>query len=134
MMCIRDHQRTGRAAPGGNRTMSYVTTRMNRFGLTTLCVVGTLAGPAFAEDASDAALEEIVVSAQKRTESLKDVPISISVYTGEEITRSRIESLQDYMQQTPNVSFNNGGTSPSYDMGIRGVSNIGGASNVFGVY
>lgn len=114
--------------------MSYVISRMNRFGLSTLCAFGSFAGPAGAQDANDAVLEEIIVSAQKRTESLKDVPISISVYTGEEIARSRIESLQDYMQQTPNVSFNNGGTSASYDMGIRGVSNIGGASNVFGVY
>ena len=114
--------------------MSYVTTKLNRMSLAMLCALSTLTGRVDAQDAGEGALEEIVVSAQKRVESLKDVPISISVFSGEEIERSRIESLQDYMQQTPNVSFNNGGTPASFELGIRGVSNIGGASNVFGVY
>lgn len=100
-----------------------------------LCALGVCCLPGVSTHAAEeVTLEEILVTAQRRAESLRDVPISISVYSGEQIESGRIESLQDYMQQTPNVAFNNGGTATSYDLGIRGVSNIGGASNVFGVY
>ena len=40
------------------------------------------------------ALEEVVVTAQKRVESLQDVPISVTAISGEQIQDASIRSLQ----------------------------------------
>lgn len=49
------------------------------------------------------ALEEIVVTARKREESLQDVPISVQVISGKEIQRQNIINLQDLSAQVPNL-------------------------------
>ena len=57
-----------------------------------------LANPAMSQEAVDedsAGLSEIVVTAQKRTENLQDVPISISVLGSEGIENRHIQSLLD---------------------------------------
>lgn len=113
--------------------LNYRSKRRAGFAMFCVCSGSFLPG-CWVQAADDVMLEEVLVTAQRRVESLRDVPISISVYSSEDIDTGRIEGLQDYMQQTPNVAFNNAGTSTSYEIGIRGVSNIGGASNVFGVY
>ena len=50
-------------------------------------------------------LEEVVVTAQKRAESLQDVPISIAVVSGEEITQLSIFDFTETAQLTPGVNF-----------------------------
>ena len=45
------------------------------------------------------ALEEVVVTAQKRTESLQDVPISVTAISGELIQDSNIPVLLQLVQQ-----------------------------------
>ena len=52
-----------------------------------------------------ATLEEVIVTAQKRAESLQDVPISVSVLKGEKITQAGMQKLQDAMVYIPNVSI-----------------------------
>lgn len=50
-----------------------------------------------------AVLEEIVVTAQKRAESLQDVPISVAAITGEAITNNGINRLDDIDEFVPNL-------------------------------
>ena len=50
------------------------------------------------------ALEEVVVTAQKRTESLQDVPISVTAISGEQIAQNSIRSFSDLGQYVPNFS------------------------------
>lgn len=71
-------------------------------------------------------LEEIVVSAQRRDESLRDVPISVVAIDSEAIERQNIKEAQDYLVLTPNVTFAEEaqGGSRSMSISIRGVSNI----------
>ena len=52
-----------------------------------------------------ATLEEVIVTAQKRAESLQDVPISVSAMNGEKITQAGIQKLQDAVAYIPNVSI-----------------------------
>ena len=59
-----------------------------------------------ASDAGNFALEEVVVTARKRTESLQDVPISITAFTAEAIEQRGIENVYDLAKLTPNLSFN----------------------------
>jgi outer membrane receptor protein involved in Fe transport len=47
-------------------------------------------------------LEEIVVTARKREESLQDVPIAVSVSSGEELRSKNVVNLQDLSLQVPN--------------------------------
>jgi iron complex outermembrane receptor protein len=50
-------------------------------------------------------LEEVVVTAQKRTESLQDVPISMSVLGAEELTELNIFDFTETAKLTPGVNL-----------------------------
>ena len=66
-----------------------------------------------------AALEEVIVTATKRTETLQDVPISVGVVTGETVDKYNLmgfEALQDYV---PNLLVQE--TLGSYQIRIRGL-------------
>ena len=69
--------------------------------------------------AQNLALEEVTVTAQKRTENLQDVPISIIAVSGEKIDNFAIPDLQELTQYVPNVTINNGAGTPN--LFIRGV-------------
>ncbi len=58
--------------------------------------------PAYSQDALE--IEEIVVTAQKREQSLQDVPISITAFTGEDIQENGWSSPVDIIAKTPNVN------------------------------
>ncbi len=64
-------------------------------------------------------LEEIVVTATKRTESLEDVPISISVVSGETIEKYQIVDLQDLQGYVPNLTVQR--TFGNWAIRIRGL-------------
>ncbi|HEX2560266.1 TonB-dependent receptor [Phenylobacterium sp.] len=48
-------------------------------------------------------LEEVVVTAQKREESLQDVAIAVSAFSGEALERAQIENPQDIQFSIPNA-------------------------------
>ena len=53
---------------------------------------------------SYAALEEIVVTAQKRSESLQDVPVAVSAYTGDTMKTLGVTNASDLVDITPGFS------------------------------
>jgi iron complex outermembrane recepter protein len=84
-----------------------------------------LASPlAFAQEGDSYALEEIIVTAQKRAQSLQDVPISVSAMSADKMSEAGIENLADLSAYVPNLQVVDGGLSPQ--MIIRG---IGSGSN-----
>src|SRR5271170_2716535 len=70
---------------------------------------------------SDATLEEVVVTARKRTENLQDVPISIEVYTAKDMQNLAISQFEDYATKTPSISFVSAGPGTQTFV-MRGVS------------
>jgi iron complex outermembrane receptor protein len=67
-------------------------------------------------------LEEILVTARKRSESYQDVPVTVTAFNAEEIENAGIERPQDYINLTPNatmVQTQNQGTS---FITVRGIS------------
>ena len=52
-----------------------------------------------------AGLEEVVVSAQKRNESLQDVPLSIQAIGEKELGQLKVNDFGDYVKFLPNVSY-----------------------------
>ena len=69
---------------------------------------------------TDFALDEIVVTAQKRAQSLQDVPISVSVVTGEKLGEAGITNLDDLALYVPNFSKSESGIGPVLQ--IRGIA------------
>jgi outer membrane receptor protein involved in Fe transport len=64
-------------------------------------------------------LEEVIVTAQKRAESLQDVPISVAAMSGEKMEDNGILDLEELTQYIPNVNINQGRAQPN--LFIRGV-------------
>ncbi len=69
---------------------------------------------------SAATLEEIVVTARKRSESLQDVPIAVTAFTNEQIEGAGIERPQDFIALTPNVSIVDTANAGDTQVTIRG--------------
>src|SRR5690554_3840112 len=68
-------------------------------------------------------LEEIVVTATKRDESLLNVPISVSVYTEAEIQAAGISRPADFLSRSPNVTFIEDNAGEAY-INIRGQTSV----------
>lgn len=73
-----------------------------------------------AESGDDA---DIIVTAQRRAESLQNVPIAVSAFSGEALERQQIENASDLQQSLPNVTFTKTNfTSSSFT--IRGIGDL----------
>ena len=86
--------------------------------------------PASAQDSGDALkIEEIIVTAQKREQSLQDVPIAISAFTPEMLGKGGIENTWDLQGATPNLHVS--GNVRAGQIFIRGIGSdrIGAAAD-----
>jgi iron complex outermembrane receptor protein len=92
--------------------------------LTGSALVGTAIIPAHAQESQGRALDEIVVTAQKRTENLQDVPVSIHVLGNQQLEDLNVNGFEDYIEFLPTVSYTSGG--PGYGiLYMRGISSGG---------
>jgi len=85
---------------------------------------------------SGIALEEIVVTAQRREERLQDVPISVSVYSQATMDAQGTRTIDDISRLTPGVTFiraANNNNSESSLIAIRGIASNAGAATT-GIY
>jgi iron complex outermembrane receptor protein len=74
-----------------------------------------------AEDGARA-IEEVVVTARRREETLQDVPLSITAFSGEELARIGALNITEIGQTTPNVTLEvSRGTNTTITAFIRGV-------------
>ena len=103
------------------------------FGVRFLTAAAPLAlalpGAAWAQDSTETpqaedeqGVGEIVVTAQKREESLQDTPISIVALTSEELETKRIDGLVDLRANVPNLQLtpfpNNAATTQIFMRGV----------------
>src|ERR1700680_2292363 len=72
------------------------------------------------EGATDA-VEEIIVTAQRRSESMQDVPISMQAFTGQALQQLNIQTFDDYIKYLPNVTSANNGHGQK-EVFMRGLS------------
>ena len=84
------------------------------------------------------ALEEVVVTAQKRSENLQDVPVSIQALGGEKLEQLQVSSFVDYVKYLPSVSFTTSGPGfgQVYMRGVASGDNINHSASLpsVGVY
>lgn len=74
-----------------------------------------------APSSSNTTLEEVIVTARKRTENLQDVPISINVFTSKDLQNLAISQFEDYATLSPSISFVSAGPGTQTFV-MRGVS------------
>jgi iron complex outermembrane receptor protein len=92
--------------------------------------IGAALAPAampWAQESDQVVIEEIVVTAQKREQSLKEVPITISAFSGEFLERAKIEDIKSLIDVTPGVMGNTKDSFIDY-VAVRGI-----LTNDFGV-
>jgi len=100
---------------------------------------GLYAAPAIAQE-EELVLEEVIVTAQRREQSVMDVPISITAFTATVIEANMIENVENYFDMSPNLTISEGATragnvsTSSQGLAIRGISNVGGDSLSYGFY
>ncbi len=91
---------------------------------------GSTAGLPFAANAADTAtdiaasgdvIQEITVTAQRRSENAQNVPISIQAMTGETLSQLNVQTLDDYLKYLPNVTTANNGPGQN-EVFMRGLS------------
>ena len=84
--------------------------------------------PAYAETAAAAAaapsatIEEVVVTANKREESLQDVPISVGVVDAKTVQEHHIDDIEDITRMVAGVSFTANNGPGQQNISIRGVN------------
>ncbi|MFN2099650.1 TonB-dependent receptor [Altererythrobacter sp. MF3-039] len=103
--------------------------------------IGGGSSAAFAQDvgaddgqseARQGGIEEIVVTATKRTEDLQDVPVSVQAIGAEALDELGIATFDDYLVQLPGVSAGGGGPGQS-TIYIRGLASTTPANSIAGV-
>ncbi|MDP9008241.1 MAG: TonB-dependent receptor [Pseudomonadota bacterium] len=81
---------------------------------------------ALAADASGApALEEIIVTAQKRSENLQDVPISVVALSAQQIKDAGITDIRNLAILTPGLTVTSEGNEAITTARIRGIGTVG---------
>jgi iron complex outermembrane recepter protein len=106
-----------------------------------LAVAAEFASAAEAVDATDASsattdsggLSEITVTAEKFKSTIQNTPISISAFTGDQLTAAGLTRIQDIAHEIPGLSMRSAGPGlTEYD--ARGLASNGGAAPTVGFY
>lgn len=114
--------------------------RMALLATSALAVIG-LNDRAFAQtDGAGSQIDDIVVTAQRRAESLQRTPLAVTAITAEDLESANIQSTRDLMQVTPSLQVStqlagNGGGSATFTMrGLGQVRSANGSEPAVGVY
>lgn len=94
------------------------------YSINKLAPVVMLAGIGLSEGVLAVELEEIVVTARQRAESLQDVPLSETAYTARQIEDAKIDKAGDFIGMTPNVTLAESQSAGVSFMTIRGVTQV----------
>src|SRR5579884_2810960 len=93
-----------------------------------LSIAGWRSNPAAAQAASDtdgqgqsAGLEEIVVTANKRAESIRDVPASVVAVTSETLERANVRTFDDLVTVVPSITISKTTQPANNSINIRGI-------------
>src|SRR6056300_1369901 len=97
------------------RTLTY---------LAIAAISATAQTSALAQEKASRALEEVVVTAQKREENLSDVPVAVTAMNTDKIEAAFANNLEGLQTMAPSVSFRKGNTTRNSALTIRGIGTI----------
>jgi outer membrane receptor protein involved in Fe transport len=93
--------------------------------------LGLLGSPSQAQETtSNVVLDEVVVTAQKRTESIQSVPASVSFVDAVKLASQGAKSMQDYAAYVPGLQVDSAGTPGQTTITLRGIAPLGSGSAV----
>ncbi len=112
--------------------MKY-TGKKSILGLAVLAAITLDSTPVLAQAG---ALEEVVVTARKRSENLQDVPMSISAFTAKDLKNAQIDNLVEVGKMSPNVQVHetSGLVAGAIGVYMRGIGNNPGYDQGIGIY
>jgi iron complex outermembrane recepter protein len=88
-----------------------------------------LAGSVVHAQDAESVMSEIVVTAQKKSERLLDVPVSVAAVSSESLVQQNLVQFRDFYNRVPSVSLGGGGTEQRANgVAIRGVTTGGGTA------
>ena len=102
--------------------------RLKRAIVTLLGVNAGMATAMSVQAQESMALEEVIVTAQKRQENIQDVPIAVSAFSGAALEEQRLDGAYDLQTAVPNLVFT-GGTGSTPNFSIRGVGSANGVGS-----
>lgn len=97
-MFYRDH----RSMPVAARPRAH-SSKMKKSIAVALALAAAV--PVGAQQADDGALEEIVVTARRRSESLQTTPVAVTAFTAEALESRNVDTLDNIAKFTPNIRF-----------------------------
>jgi iron complex outermembrane receptor protein len=115
-----------------------LTSAARRTGITLALLTGATVAAVPVPAAEPGGLDEVVVTARKRAETLIDVPLAVSAIDASTLQQQGITNITDTYSRVPNLYFTAaGGASPTSDyqyLTIRGVGFNGGLESAVGVF
>ncbi|MGE0624190.1 MAG: TonB-dependent receptor [Pseudomonadales bacterium] len=102
--------------------------------LACIALVGAVIPQALAQPApSSGVIEEVIVTATRRSEALTDVPVSVSMIGDEEMQQRGARQFDDLIRLTPGLSLTRGSFTGANQIAIRGIASDAG-SGTTGLY
>src|ERR1700726_3251842 len=86
--------------------------------------VGVAHAAAAVEATDSEGIQEITVTAQRRTESVQNVPITVQAITGDQLKQLNVDSFNDLLKYTPNVTISGNGPGTG-NIFLRGLGGSG---------
>jgi iron complex outermembrane recepter protein len=80
------------------------------------------------QGAGQTQLQTVVVTANRRQQSILNVPVSVSAQTQESLDRQGVRNLNDLASLTPGLQFSPNGYTGGSEISIRGISSVIGAA------
>jgi len=99
------------------------------FSLATAATLSMGAPAALTQSRDGLRLEEVVVTAQRREQSLQDVPIQVAAFSGQAIQDAGISTTEDFINLVPNVGLDDSFTYLNTFVTVRGVAQINNADS-----
>jgi len=93
--------------------------------------ITAVGAPSALAQESSFAIEEVVVTARKRSENLQEVPIAISAIDAETMERAGVERAGDYISLIPNVTLVDTANVGDTQVSIRGIVSTRDAESTF---
>ena len=92
-----------------------------------LAILGAIVAsqPLYVHAQEEMKLEEIVVTAQKREQSLQDVPLSVSALSADALRNAGVQTMSDVTRQTPVLEMQSSVSPIMTNFRIRRVGNLG---------
>lgn len=107
--------------------MAFSSSKILRFQRIPLVVALMAALPAMAQTpvaADDGSLQQVIITATKRPQSLQTTPVAVSVISGADLEEANVNNMGAVVAQMPTVNFRTNASNKDTNIFIRGVGTI----------